>query len=120
MFPLPPDAEILALIVRSSVARLPCAARTMSPPTVFVTGELTVSGLLVRITILPDVASDNPVTPPTDPMIRLPVFSIKIPPEVLLAAMVIPTVEVVMGEDGVPMPVLAVSLSVEAVIEPDT
>jgi hypothetical protein len=34
--------------------------------------------------------------------------------------MVIPTVEVVMGEDGVPMPVAAVSLSVEAVIEPDT
>ena len=93
----------------SDLANEPWAARTMSPPLRFCTGEFTVRGLAVRITIFPPVLTVRPFVLPMVPIVSEPVFAMKIPPVVVSAAIVMPAVDVVTGAARVPTPVDAVS-----------
>ena len=81
----------------------------ISPPAEFSTGEFTVSGLAVLTTMLPPVATVRPAVPLTVPMINEPVFVMKMPPVSVVAATMMPVVDVVIGATGVPMPVAALS-----------
>ena len=72
--PLPPDAVILALIVRSSAAMLPLAESVMSPPPEFNTASSIVSGLAAEMLMTPPLV-ETPVMPPIPPIVNPPVFA---------------------------------------------
>ena len=83
MLPVPPVAVILALIVRSSVARLPSAAIVMLPPTALITGTLTVTGLPLVIRMDPPLLTGLDGTPLITPLSEFTVPIVSRPPTLL-------------------------------------
>ena len=96
-------AVMLALIVKSSVAKLPCAAKVIFPPALLTTAEVMVRGLAAVMTMLPlPLLMVTPDRVLTVVILSAPVFLIQMLPVWFTAARL---ETVVSSASATPMPV---------------